>query len=267
MKGAQILVVEDERIVAEDIRDILGRFGYEVAGVASSGSEAMQKTAHTHPDLVLMDIMLRGSFDGVHAAEQMRTIFNIPVVYLTAHADKNTLERAVRTGPFGYLVKPFDEKELHSTIQVALHKHAMEQRRNEKEGQWAKTLRSIGEPVIATDTAGRVTFMNPVAETLTGWREYEALGEDMRRIFKITASPTPGLAEDLVRKVIREGIVIRGAHQSVNPMSKDETERRIVNSIAPIRDAKGRITGAVIVLADGTEAWWEDEDWQTSFSD
>ena len=130
--------------------------------------------AETLLDLVLMDIVLEGDMDGVKAAEHIRNHFDIPVVYLTAYSDDTTLQRAKITEPYGYILKPFQERELYTTIEMALYKHKMERKLKENEQWLATTLKSIGDAVIATDTKGFVTFMNPVAEVLTGWKQEEA---------------------------------------------------------------------------------------------
>jgi putative two-component system response regulator len=127
MKEKQILVVEDEGIVALDIQKRLQALGYGVSGLASSGEEAMEMLLRNRPDLVLMDIQLCGRMDGVDTAGQILASFHIPVIYLTAYADSETLERAKITGPFGYILKPFDTKDLHVAIEMALYKHQMDQ--------------------------------------------------------------------------------------------------------------------------------------------
>lgn len=124
---ARILVVEDERIVAKDIQNTLKSLGYGVSGLASSGEEAIDRAAETHPDLVLMDIALKGEMDGVEAVTQIQSLFDIPVVYLTAYSDEETLQRAKITQPFGYILKPFSESGLRISIEMALHKHRAEQ--------------------------------------------------------------------------------------------------------------------------------------------
>ncbi len=118
----RILVVEDEHIVAMGIKKMLKSLGYTVTGVASSGEDAISKAESTFPDVVLMDIMLKGDMDGVEAAKEIRERFDVPVVYLTAYSDNKILERAKRTEPFGYIIKPFDEKDLYSSIEVALRR-------------------------------------------------------------------------------------------------------------------------------------------------
>ncbi len=129
MAEGRILVVEDEHIVAMGIKKMLKSLGYTVTGVASSGEDAISKAESTFPDVVLMDIMLKGEMDGVEAAREIREKFDVPVVYLTAYSDNKILERAKSTEPFGYIIKPFDEKDLYSSIEVALHRHRKE---NEK---------------------------------------------------------------------------------------------------------------------------------------
>lgn len=131
MAEGRILVVEDEHIVAMGIKRMLKSLGYTVTGVASSGEDAIGKVESTFPDIVLMDIMLKGDMDGVEAAKEIRERFDVPVVYLTAYSDNKILERVKRTEPFGYIIKPFDEKDLYSSIEVALHKYRKEKEKTE----------------------------------------------------------------------------------------------------------------------------------------
>jgi CheY-like chemotaxis protein len=135
MAEGRILIVEDEHIVAMGIKRMLKSLGYTVTGVASSGEDAISKAESTFPDIVLMDIMLKGDMDGVEATREIKARFDIPVVYLTAYSDNNILERAKITEPFGYIIKPFDEKDLYSSIEVALHRQRKEK---EKSGEIIK---------------------------------------------------------------------------------------------------------------------------------
>jgi CheY-like chemotaxis protein len=125
-----ILVVEDEEIVLLHIRRTLERLGYIVAATAATGEDAIMKAMGDRPDLVLMDIVLKSDVDGIDAAEKIRNLFHIPVIYLTAHADESTLERARVSEPFGYIMKPFRERDLHIAIQFGLYKAKMEAERN-----------------------------------------------------------------------------------------------------------------------------------------
>jgi CheY-like chemotaxis protein len=132
MTDAKILVVEDENIVALEIKKRLQKLGYIVPGVASTGEDAISKAEGIRPDLVLMDIMLKGEIDGIHAAGEIRKRFNIPVVYLTAYSDEETLHRAKLTEPYGYILKPFEEDDLRTTIEIALYRHQVSNGREKK---------------------------------------------------------------------------------------------------------------------------------------
>jgi CheY-like chemotaxis protein len=133
MDKAQILVVEDDNIVVMELEDSLQSLGYAVSDVASYGEEAIEKAAERRPDLVLMDIRLKGDVNGIDAAQEIHERFDIPVIYLTAYADEDTLQRAKITEPYGYIIKPFEERELYSVIEMALYKHRMERKLKESD--------------------------------------------------------------------------------------------------------------------------------------
>jgi PAS domain S-box-containing protein len=185
MAKIKILVVEDESLVAKDIRNMLHGQGYDVVGVLSTGEEALQAVRTSSPDLVLMDIVLKGEIDGIAAAETIWEDFGIPVIYLTAYADETTLSRAKITEPFGYILKPFDERELQTTIEMAFFKAKMDKTLREREEWLSTVLRSIGDGVIAADAEGLITFMNPLAERLTGRERSEVLGRPLSEILTV----------------------------------------------------------------------------------
>jgi PAS domain S-box-containing protein len=252
MDKAQILVVEDDNIVVMELEDSLQSLGYAVCDMASYGKEAIEKAAERRPDLVLMDIRLKGDVNGIDAAQEIRDRFDIPVIYLTAYADEDTLQRAKITEPYGYIVKPFEDRELYSVIEMALYKHSMERKLKESEQWLATTLRSIGDAVIATDERGLIVLMNSVAEALTGWKQKDAWGKDLTEVFNIIDEKTRTLAESPATRAIREGVVIGLANHSIL-IAKDGREIPIDDSAAPIRDDKGRITGVVLTFRDITE--------------
>jgi|Deesub1362A_J573_1020465.scaffolds.fasta_scaffold00171_59 PAS domain S-box-containing protein/putative nucleotidyltransferase with HDIG domain len=252
MAKRRILVVEDEAIVAEDIRVSLEEMGYEVPAVVSTGEEAVRVARELRPDLVLMDIVLGGKVNGINAAGDIRSSLNIPVVYLTAYSDEKTLERAKLTEPFGYIIKPFDERELRSTIETTLYKHEMEERLRESREWLRVTLRSIGDAVIATDRDARVIFMNPQAEALTGWKESEAMGKALEEVFNIINELTGEKAVNPVGRILKEGVVIGLANHTVL-ISRDGRHIPIEDSGAPIKDRHGETIGVVMVFHDVTE--------------
>jgi len=160
MAEGKILIVEDEHIVAMGIKRMLKSLGYTLAGVASSGEDAIRKAEITFPDLVLMDIMLKGDMNGIEAAKEIKERLDVPVVYLTACSESKIVERAWKTGPLGYIVKPFDEKDLQKSIDVALCRHRMEKNELEKSSDKAekgfekcgKSSRKLFEPVECTES-------------------------------------------------------------------------------------------------------------------
>ncbi|MEW6584639.1 MAG: PAS domain S-box protein [Nitrospirota bacterium] len=252
MPDAKILIVEDEAIEAMDIQQRLVSLGYPTPDIANSGEESVRKAEEARPDLVLMDIMMPGKMDGVTAAEQIRSRFDIPIVYLTAYADENTLRRAKVTEPHGYIVKPFQERELHITIDMALYKHRMERELKAREKWLATTLRSIGDAVIATDEKGLITFINPVAEELMGWKLEEVRQRNLTEVLNIVNRDTRKPVENPVTRVILEGNVVGLANHTVL-ISRDGREIPINDSAAPIKDEKGKILGVVLVFSDITE--------------
>lgn len=140
-KQIKVLIIEDEKIVALDLRERLRNLGYAVTGIASSIEEALRKIKETRPDIVLLDIRLDHSTDGIKIAEQIRMHFKIPFIYMTAYADEGTFEAAKKTAPYGYILKPFEDKEIHTSIQIVVHKYKMEKKiREETENSLAAIL-------------------------------------------------------------------------------------------------------------------------------
>ncbi len=248
---ARIVIVEDESIVAEVIKSILKGLGYTVLAIAASGEQAIKEISETHPDLVLMDIVLKGEMDGVEAAEQIRARFNIPVVYLTAYTDEKILQRAKITEPYGYVLKPCGKRELLAAIEIALYKYRIERKLKESEQWLSTTLRSIGDALIATDAKGCIKFMNPVAEALTGWKQEDALDKNLKEVFNIINEETHILTASPVTKALQDGVIVGMENHIL--IAKDRTEIPIGNSAAPIKDDKENIIGAVLVFKDITE--------------
>jgi PAS domain S-box-containing protein len=172
MAGATILIVEDECVVGLDIKRTLERLGYTVLAVVASGEAAIQQAAETQPDLVLMDIKLRGAVDGLEAAERIRARFDTPVVFLTAYVDDVTLQRAQASESFGYLLKPFEEGVLHTTIEMALFKHKMERRLKESEEKYRLLVENANEAIVVVQD-GMLKFLNPKVVEIIGYSREE----------------------------------------------------------------------------------------------
>jgi len=251
MEKTRILVVEDEEIVAADIRSTLRKLGYEVVGSVSSGEEAISHAAKYLPDLVLMDIILKGQMTGIEAAEEIRTHYNIPVIYLTAFSDDSTLRRAKITEPYGYVLKPFEDRELSTSIELALYKSQMDRKVRNLEQWLTTTLRSIGEGVIATDMTGNITYLNPVAETLSGWNQTTALGHPLHEVFNLKSNSIDFSIQDWMEEVIERNKSVELGEDLVL-ITEEGFELAIGANFAPLKDEQGRISGLVVVFRDIT---------------
>ncbi len=251
--ASRILIVEDERITAEDLQDILTDLGYEVVDIASNGPDAIRRAEEAKPDLALMDIRIKGDMDGTQVAAVLRSRFNIPVVYLTAHADAETLERAKVAQPLGYITKPFQEAELHANVEMALHKHREDLRAKSREDLLASTLAALGEGVISVDISGTVTLLNTRAEVWTGWSARDARGKKLEQVFPLVQqSSGEPIVEPFIRVFEQGGIEEFGNGAILQ--RKDGSRRSVEGSIAPIRDHEDRVAGAVVVFGDASSA-------------
>jgi len=245
--SARILIVEDERITAEDLRDILTDLGYTITASVASGADAIARVQESPPDLALMDIRIKGEMDGTETARILRERFNVPVVYLTAHADRATVSRAKLAEPLGYITKPFQEAELHASIEIALHKHREDLKHREQEQLIASTLRSIAEGVIAVQKPDTVTVFNPAAEAWTGRTFAETVGKPLKEVFPLIDGMTGEEVETPLWRVLTEGKVEELA-SGVLLVDRNGEKHSITGSIAPTRDYQGEISGAVLVF-------------------
>ncbi len=170
MSKIKVLVVEDERIVAKDIQNTLRNLGYDVPAIASSGEDALKKARDLKPDVVLMDIVLKGEMDGIDAASLIKSNFKIPIIYLTAYEDEETLDRAKITEPLGYILKPFEERDLHTTLEMALYKFSMEAKLHESEERYRSLVESSPDG-IAIEADKKIVFVNQAASELIGEKD------------------------------------------------------------------------------------------------
>jgi PAS domain S-box-containing protein len=246
MEPASILIVEDEPVVAKDIQLSLQRLGYRVPATATSGEEAIRKAGDTHPDLILMDIVLKGKMDGVETALQIQRRQDVPVIYLTAYADNHTLERAKVTSPAGYMLKPYQANELRTTIELALHRARHDRHMRERLRWIATTVRCIGDGIITTDRGGRVTYMNPAAEDSTGWTQDETAGMSVTALMGFQQAGPVRQLENPAQQAMTEMRLV--TIDDAILVSRGGMRRAICGSVAPVVDDGGAVLGAVLVF-------------------
>ena len=252
-KSHKILVVEDEGLIAHDIADRLTALGHEVVATVGTAEEAIEKAAEA--ELVLMDIRLDGRADGIDAATAIRERYRLPVIFLTAHADRSTLERAKAAAPSGYIVKPLAPHALNTSIEMAMHKHRIERQTEEREAWMRTVLSSVADAVIVADSAGRVVMLNRAAEVLTGWVQADAQGQPIAKIARL-AEEEGGATEDPVALAL-----LRDAPAPLAPsaklISRTGREMTIEGSAAPVK-AAGVALGAVLSFRDVSARRWEE---------
>lgn len=249
MTSAQILIVEDERLIARCMKKELEGMGYGVPGIASSGEEALAKFDETRPDLVLMDIVLKGNLDGIETTRQLRTRSRVPVVYLSGQRDPQLVERAKATEPLGFLLKPYEENGLRATIEMALHRHRLEQRVQDTEKWLSGTLSALSDAVIATDILQRIGFMNPAAECLTGWNAALAQECDLERVVHILSGEIRSAVAVTERKTMETGVLAPLPARSVL-FARNGRQIPVAGSCAPIVSERGSYIGFVWVLRE-----------------
>lgn len=248
---ARILVVEDHRIIAWNIQESLETLGHEVIRCVSSSADAIQLAQQERPDLILMDVRLEGDIDGIQAATHIQQQVHVPIIYLTAHAEPQTIQRAIATHPYGYLLKPIHLPELHTAVEMALHRHQLEQQLEATQQWLATTLNSIGDGTIAVDQTGRIIFMNPAAEKLTGWSQQDAIGRSVETVLQLVSATTGQAIGNPLRQCLSEGIQIFLSDDCLL-IAKDGTERYIGDSATPIQTPDRDIVGSVLVFQDIT---------------
>jgi two-component system cell cycle sensor histidine kinase/response regulator CckA len=247
MSATQILVVEDERLVAKALQNELEQFGYHVSGIASSAADAVGQAEESRPDLVLMDIHLQGEDDGVEAAQKIQSRCGIPVIFLSAFSDAQTVNRASETNAFGYLIKPYEERELQTTIEMALAKHRAERRLEETERWLAAIHNGINDAVIATDPDNNIHSLNFAAEALTGWPAEDAIGIPVTVVCNLLDESGRIVHEDFADRVVCESRTIE-LPATTRLISRNDHEAPVEGSVSPIYDHRGELLGTVLVL-------------------
>lgn len=240
----RLLIVEDEALIAEETADRLTRLGYQVLGIADTGPQAIAMAQQLQPDLVLMDIRLKGAMSGIEAAEQIYQSLQTPVIFASAHSDRETLQRAQINAQFGYIVKPFRENDLTMALRVALHRHQVEESLRSSHITHASILASINDCVVVANAQGRVGFMNLPAEELLGCAGGDCFDKPLADIVPLLDAC--GRQSITIDKNLPDGTacLLNNRHGR---------EVHVEITVTPIADATQREIGTTVVLKDVTE--------------
>jgi PAS domain S-box-containing protein len=249
MKKTTILVVEDESIVAKDIQSTLTKLGYDVPATASSAVMAYEKLKEIKPDLVFLDIKLKGDVDGITIAEHIQENYRIPVIFLTSYVDQVTLDRAKVTEPYGYIVKPFNETDLKTTVEMALFKFGRDKEMRDKNQRLSNALAQVDESIILTDTDCRVTYMNSKAETTLGFGADSAVGIDLFTMMGIEQEGGVAIRkEDIVTGMMNnEAMEYNDCFLLVR---RDNSSLPVSITSSPVRDEKNNLIGNALVIME-----------------
>jgi len=247
MSTTNILIVEDEAIVAADIAGQLGRLGYAISGQAARGEDAVMLARNLRPDLVLMDIQLAGAMDGIEAAEVIHRECGVPVIYLTAHSDTATLERTKLTEPFGYILKPFEERELRTHIETALYRHQAERALRESEERFRMQWERMPIGCIVYDEQNRFSQINPAAEGIFGFSEMDLRGRHADAIVPESARPR---LDSILCRLAKGDMTAHSVNENV---TKDGRTIICDWTNTPLRDKNGVFIGFLSMVQDITE--------------
>ncbi len=272
----KVLIVEDESIIALDLQRRLVNLGYEVPRIAANHDQTMAAVRDLEPDVVLMDINIAGHIDGIETAAKIK----MPVIYLTAYSENKTLERAKQTRPYGFLIKPFSERELHAAIQIALERYSYEKRLKDNEIQMATSysklalanmelkaqanrlllenqrldisLDSEGGGVITTDAIGNITYLNQKAEQMTGWTLVQAYGKPISKVVVFVNDQSERFDASIMEQIAFASINI-GSDADYMLLNSEGKSIPIEHSLQLMRDLENRAVGAILVFHETTK--------------
>jgi|GEM_PF-453780 PAS domain S-box-containing protein len=246
MSQLKIMIVEDELIVAKDIQRILKKLGYEAFEPFAQGKKALDAIEKLNPDLIMLDINLKSSeMDGIQVAEQIHQHYHIPFIYLTAFSDKATLDRAKQTEPYAYIIKPFEEADIRTAVEIAYYKYTKDLEVQNKGNRFASALESLDVAVIITDANEKIIFMNRMAESITGVLKQEALGKDIANAMKNCEADTRQHFKSLVHTIVGESK--KDLSEEVT-ISNGANDHKVNLNTYPILSASNKISGCAFVM-------------------
>jgi PAS domain S-box-containing protein len=227
MQEKTVLIVEDEGVVALSIQAALKKMGYKVVGIAITGNEAIALAMEHKPDVILMDIHIKGDIDGIQTTEKLNEITDIPVIFLTAYADDETVKRAIKTRSHSYLVKPYNPRELYSNIEFAIYKRRMKNRLGSNRENLELFLTKSACAGLIIDMQNSIVFANSAAETLLGWTQEEMQGKKFFALVSPTTSTADGPVEDTIK-----GILSLEAIHYLPPLARVSTKSDRIKTVS-----------------------------------
>ena len=241
----KILIVEDDPIIANLIQVFLSKKQYKICGKAETGESAIALAAQEQPDLVLMDINLKGELDGVFAAKYIFNAFNIPVIFLTGNSDDDTIQRAAKAEPFGFITKPFGDTDLYSSIEIGLHNHEIRNRVLKVGPPPIRKILDMLDAVLLVDITGRIFFMNSYAEILLGMRTSDVVPKYLSQVMTVLDVKTGEEYLDFISDVIKESMLVgMEKHVIIETLAGDKKD--VILMARPLRDPVDEIIGAVL---------------------
>ena len=250
MSSGKILIVEDEALVAEDIRQHLVEAGYDVVATANRGEAALDILSRQSVDLVMLDIMLAGEWDGIETAEQIRRHYQTPVVFLTAYSDQAKLDRARVTEPYGYLIKPFDERELKSTLAMAMYKSESD-RQGREARRWTQTvLGTLDWGVVTVDSLGKIEYLNRYAEKYFSAALADVSGRDIDTLFMLSQSKDYVSVSEMIKPLL--DMADEQTLTDELPVHVDNQDRVLHLTCAQLRVQNHHVDGIVMTFSDIT---------------
>jgi PAS domain S-box-containing protein len=246
--NSDVLIVEDEALVAMEIQECIEHLGHNVSGITDTGEQAVKLALSLKPDLIILDIRLKGRMNGIEAASIIQESVNVPVIFLTAYSGDEFLKDAELTEPYGYLLKPVQEAQLESAIRIAIHKHRKDAKRDAKANGFSAVLRALPAGIVATDTSLIVKYQNKKAEELSGVTARDVIGKPLSEAVRLRGMELELESIEGIDEVLGEGRSIDFGRHMLLASSGDAVPVQI--EITPLRNIQEIIQGAIVAISD-----------------
>jgi PAS domain S-box-containing protein len=247
MQPKKILIVEDEGVVALSLQAVLNKMGYMVVGIAITGNEAIRMTTELHPDVILMDIHIKGDIDGIQTTAKINETSDVPVIFLTAYADDETVNRALKTRSHSYLVKPYNPRELYSNIEFAIYKRRLKDRIGTHRENLELLLTKVDDAGIIIDLNDKIVYMNSATETLTGWKSDEIIGRNIFDALNLNVSAVDDVIDETLSRALSLG-AINYLPPIATIQTKSQKSRRVDLKAGLIKDDTGEHKNILLLL-------------------